>query len=776
MDKKGVPYICPVNAIRTFEVVDGLLMEQAVPEEYTLATYLMRALDARNGRDLEFMIKCYLPILIVKGPSQNQVVLVEPIGFSSLRRIPHLSELNFSSLVKRASDVASLLQLSKLMEDCIRAIDCITTGVTDDFPGVVTGTLAVGILEFLGWPSYERPEDYSLTLTGVFDQEAGHSMASSVFAALDIIEQVEGQLPLLMSELVPVSKELMNIEESAQSQMVSRLRDRLDALSETILDLEARFEKLRASGRVTEAGDVEKNLHLRRAALERDKTRLESITSKIQNFESAIEAQSANLGVVVESALSSLEQTRLSLEDLLTHSDASSTPVHDSFLLLPFIICGFTKKGRLSLTMIPPSRHQKETKGVGLRSEFIDTLEVASHSVQYITNWLTELLEDDLTFRTSVREFSERMNMLSIKPIRDLFAKGARTLVAEGVLRESGIDDMLSFLKGFPELSLPPTASPSFRAMLGISGESVCNLQFHIRDTDGRAVVGAKMQLDGSEFRSDAAGVIKAKIPLGIHLVLLAAQGFKDRSAEFNLQSEGDVVIRLILELLPPEERLDQALDRLLQRSQHISRIREKLRDAFETQGPTLLSIPAYRTALHELLEELGYEPESWIAKAMKKKGMVRRLLKRDDRIDGLRRDILRVADESRESGGLMLFSKLLVRMDDLGWSTDHAEIERVLKEMSREGLVQELMTLESGTLLVRFIPVELTNDPQRILGLADERDGRLTIEDIAVGLGWTEERIEQALKLLVDKGVAKLQKSYSTGTVYWFPGLRRKK
>jgi hypothetical protein len=221
---------------------------------------------------------------------------------------------------------------------------------------------------------------------------------------------------------------------------------------------------------------------------------------------------------------------------------------------------------------------------------------------------------------------------------------------------------------------------------------------------------------------------------------------------------------------------LDKELDVLIDRANRIERIRERLGEAFEKQGATLLKIPAYRSALVELLSELGYDAEAWIAKAKKKRGMVKGLLKRDDRIDGVRRDILRLAEESRHSGGIMLFSELLVRLDNMGWATSADETEDIIKEMSKEGLIEGLSTLDTGAVLVNFIPVSLTDDPQQLMSLAAAGDGSLTIEAAIVQLGWTEERVKNALELLVEEGIAKMQKSYSKSTQYWFPGLRGKK
>ena len=58
------------------------------------------------------------------------------------------------------------------------------------------------------------------------------------------------------------------------------------------------------------------------------------------------------------------------------------------------------------------------------------------------------------------------------------------------------------------------------------------------------------------------------------------------------------------------------------------------------------------------------------------------------------------------------------------------------------------------------------------ILDLASQREGKLTIEDAVIGLGWNEERVRNALNLLINNGVTKEQRSYSKSTQYFFPGL----
>jgi hypothetical protein len=306
-----------------------------------------------------------------------------------------------------------------------------------------------------------------------------------------------------------------------------------------------------------------------------------------------------------------------------------------------------------------------------------------------------------------------------------------------------------------------------------VADGSLCRVRFHIQDEAGLPVEGAELELGALSAKSDDKGVIAVSIPMSGYEGIVRAAGYLDKPVEFAITSVADVAIPIMLNSLSHEEQLAARLDELVDRSRRLDMIRERLWEAFETQGSTLLGIPAYRTALVELLAELGYEPESWITEAKKKSGMVKRLLKRDDRTDGLRRDVLRMAEESKKFGGIMLFAELLVRLDDAGWGTHANEIEDIIEDMTKEGLIQGLSTIEGGALLVEFVPVALTDDPQEILSLAATKDGLLSIEDAVVGLSWKEERVRNALELLVKNGVAKEQRSYSKSTQYWFPGLR---
>ncbi|MFX1578817.1 MAG: hypothetical protein ACFFBJ_04160, partial [Promethearchaeota archaeon] len=64
-------------------------MEQAVPEDYVLAGMVFRALENREGRELEFILKCFLPIVIADSPFENRSYLVELLGLTSETIVAH---------------------------------------------------------------------------------------------------------------------------------------------------------------------------------------------------------------------------------------------------------------------------------------------------------------------------------------------------------------------------------------------------------------------------------------------------------------------------------------------------------------------------------------------------------------------------------------------------------------------------------------------------------------------------------------------------------------
>lgn len=764
--------IVPVAATRKLQLTGGQPMEQAIPEDYFLASMTVRTIQQIDGRELEFLLKGYLPVALVPASQAGRFCLIERVGVTSetFRMIRSIDEERSLGALSDAKDPESLLDCIGILRE---ELSKITESKDKSFLGLLSGLLAPGVARFIERPSRKDTEDYSVVLPGVVGPD---DFEESVAGITEAITALESSAPLVKKMLGEVERKVeatVSILEADASPVLSRLEQRIESLEGQIESLESQMVRMRASpSRSGREDEIQRTLDARRAAMKRDLDRKEALLENIGKSSKKMLSGVEILKDESKQALKILNRLERDLSNISVMASTESECV-GTILFVPFFLAGYSKKGLLEIRVHPPAHLIDNDERVGRRKDFVDTFSSSSHAVDALCALLEEHANSDVAFRKRLRELSSRHNLLSLKSSRKLIVDGARYLVADGLLKPQVADELESMISSIPEAKLRkrmrrPTISPT--------DGYTCRVKFHVHDETGRSVESAEIELGALVLDSDKRGIVETLLPKSRYEGLVKARGYYDRQFEFVLDSTDDVTIPIVLSPLSHEEQIAARLDELVERARRLDGIRERLAHAFEEQGQTLLSIPAYRSALAELLTELGYEPESWIASARKQGGMVRRLLKRDDRRDALRRDILRTAEDSKQSGGIMLLSELLVHLDDLGWETDTEEIEDIINNMSREGLLQGISELEGGALLVEFVPVALTDDPQLLLGLAAEREGLLSIEDVVIGLNWTEERVRNALSLLVETGVAKEQRSYSKSTQYWFPGLRRGK
>jgi len=734
---------------------------------------VLRAIEQRNGRELEFILKCYLPIAIAESPFPNRSYLVELLGLTSESMICHKG-FNTSSIIKEletSTDSKTLLKCVKATRELVASLR-ITNRST--LLGLMSGLMARGIVHVLERPLRNRIENYEVILSGLIKQKEFQTSIDTLQETAELLSNVEKTVTQLIELTSTKVETTMEKTEAESAPVLSRLELRIESLHQQIETLESELAKVKASSsssRKTRLAEIDKTLTARRSALERDLARRDDLQSKIHGVSRELLVERDNLNAEFQAATKTIHDQLSSIIDMSVPISTESVGEKKALVLLPFFIAGFSKKGQLRIEIYPISQLTINGEKVSRRRDFVDGFTSPSRTIDAITSLLIERANNDVALRKFIRESSQNFNLLAVKESRELILEGAESLMGDGLVKQPLVGELKSIISGTPEIKIKKRLTRRVTPL--VSDGSLARVRFHIQDEAGRPVEGAELELGAISAKSDSKGTIVVSIPMSRYEGVVQAPGYIDKPVEFTLTSTSDVAIPIMLNSLSHEEHLAARLDELVDRSRRLDMIRERLWESFDTQGSTLLSIPAYRNALVELLLELGYEPESWIAEAKKKSGMVKRLLKRDDRTDGLRRDILRMAEESKLFGGIMLFAELLVRLDDAGWGTHADEIEDIIEGMTKEGLIQGLSTIEGGALLVEFVPVALTNDPQEILSLAATKDGQLSIEDAVVGLSWTEERVRNALELLVKNGVAKEQRSYSKSTQYWFPGLR---
>ncbi|MFW9806396.1 MAG: hypothetical protein ACFFFK_06665 [Candidatus Thorarchaeota archaeon] len=748
-------------------------MEQAVPEDYVVAGMVLRALERRDGRELEFILKCFLPIAIADSPFENRSYLFELLGLTSETIISH-QRFNTTSIIEEFESSTDPKILFKCVKTARDLVSSLRVTERSTLLGLMSGLMARGIAQILERPLRNQIESYEVILSGLLkhkDFQKSIELLQETAATLSSVEDTVTHLIELITKKVESTVER---SESESAPTLQRLQLRIESLHHQIESLESELKMVEASTSTTKKerlAEIRKTLAARQTAIERDISRRDDILSKVQRSSRDLLVERDNLSAEFQAATKTILDQLSMILDMSVPVTTQNAGEKGALVLLPFFLAGFSKKGQLQIEIYPVSQMITNGEKVSRRRDFVDGFSSPSRALEALTSLLLERANNDVTLRKFIRESSQDSNLLAVKESRELILVGADSLLGDGLVKQPLIDELRNIISGIPEVTIKKRAARRVTPLV-VDG-SLCRVRFQIQDEAGRPVEGADLELGSIEAKSDSKGTIVVSIPVSKHDGVVRAVGFFDKPVEFTLTSSSDAAIPIMLNSLSHEEQIAARLDGLVERSRRLDMIRERLWEAFETQGSTLLGIPAYRTALVELLSELGYEPEAWIAEAKIKSGMVKRLLKRDDRTDGLRRDILRLAEESKKFGGIMLFSELLVRLDNAGWGTHADEIEDIIEDMTKEGLVQGLSTIEGGALLVEFVPVALTDDPQAILSLAAKSEGRLSIEDAVVGLGWTEERVKNALELLVKNGVAKEQRSYSKSTQYWFPGLR---
>lgn len=128
-----------------------------------------------------------------------------------------------------------------------------------------------------------------------------------------------------------------------------------------------------------------------------------------------------------------------------------------------------------------------------------------------------------------------------------------------------------------------------------------------------------------------------------------------------------------------------------------------------------------------------------------------------------------------RLNGGLMRMSDLLGRLRRRRPSTaqeiDEDDVVRSIAKLGVLGSGFCVMELPGSGQLVRSVPCELSVDHSTVLAMAHET-GFVTKARLSAQLGWTAERCNEAMLVLLREGMAWVDEQAGE-TEYWFPSLR---
>ena len=677
-------------------------------------------------------------------------------------RVPHLGDLAVTAADLR--NPQSILEFLDAINEKLEEFD-LSTEVT--LPGLLSGDLLTATARLIQWPCRKAIEPYAVLLQEAVSSRTLDLSSSSIkdaFAAFDVIPVLE----TILTKLDAVVEDSIANTPAITQGTISKLDARITRMERDIEYLESRLQSVSPTSKMTE--ELTQKLQARRKALIEDKKRRMEIIASAEDMVSSLRERADKFKRQASKLIEELQYVQNQARSVV-YPGLSLESSMSTTLLVPLTIVGFSRKGVLETTIIPPLRFIGSNQRAGRRREFVDPFVPADDALVPLVRMLESRIDDDVTLMKFIRDSAEASNILSVKFTRHLLKDGADLLRADGLVSASAIKSLDELLSQFKERHLAITD-----ATIITGSDSSCEVRFHITDEEGSPVSNAVLTLGPLSARSDSQGTIRISLPRSSYTGTIKAEDFKDRPIELAFRNPGEYVVPVILKRLDAEELLARSIDQLEERAERIATARKRLSQAFEKHGDTFLNVPSYRSALASLLTEMGYDPDAWIAQARRESGMMQRFLKGEARADDLRRVILRLGEDTHKTGGIMLFSELLVRLDKLGWHTTPNEVEEVLNSLAKEGLIQGVSTQEGGSKIIVFVPVTLTDDPRSVLTLAAQNNGELTIEDVVVGLGWAENRAKTVLDLLVERGVAKMQRSYSRSTKYWFPGLRKKR
>jgi len=200
---------------------------------------------------------------------------------------------------------------------------------------------------------------------------------------------------------------------------------------------------------------------------------------------------------------------------------------------------------------------------------------------------------------------------------------------------------------------------------------------------------------------------------------------------------------------------------------------KERLRELAKEHGVILALTPELMEEVKDLQKKFNIPSSKIITEQITENDVLRKFSK----IDHAKLGMLayqRVLMQKEEIGvGLLPISKVydLVNTGILKGILELKDLLKALKILKKNHVLDDLKEFESGIFMIRFFPVQYTNDQVKVVGVAKEK-GFISIEDVCIALNWSQDRALETLKSLENTGVAKFRASLLKGKQWYFPSL----
>jgi ESCRT-II complex subunit VPS22 len=208
-----------------------------------------------------------------------------------------------------------------------------------------------------------------------------------------------------------------------------------------------------------------------------------------------------------------------------------------------------------------------------------------------------------------------------------------------------------------------------------------------------------------------------------------------------------------------------------------VEKLEVKLTEFAEQHSAQIQNDPVFRQKFLQMCAPLGVDPLA------SKKSFWGKLLGMGDFYHELAVKVAEVclAAKSR-NGGIMsvtevqsILAKRKTRLGSAGNSRTNqvsaADIQVAIQKLAKLGGGFRTVTVGSSTMIIS-VPTELDNDHMEVLTVAQNNPMTgITVDHVEQATGWNRDRIERALELLLQQGMAWLDE-YRGESYYWFPSV----
>jgi endonuclease III-like uncharacterized protein len=199
---------------------------------------------------------------------------------------------------------------------------------------------------------------------------------------------------------------------------------------------------------------------------------------------------------------------------------------------------------------------------------------------------------------------------------------------------------------------------------------------------------------------------------------------------------------------------------------------KDNLRELAKKHGFLLALTPELRKEVKELQKRYNIPSSKIITEQITEHDVLKKFSKIDHQKLGMLA-YQRVLMAKEETGGIIPLSEVfeLVNTGILKGNIEFKDVEKSMKLMKKSKAIEDVYELDTGGIMIRFFPIQYTDDEARVIELAKKKD-YLTVEEVCVNLEWSQDRALRALNFLEKSGIAKFRESVLTGKQWFFPSL----